>query len=421
MDRGRIGMDVETNMDTRTSIQDASTQGIELLNLLIVLLQRRKLILLISLATTVLAVIMVRYLPDQYTAVTVVLPPSGQNASGTALLSQLGGASGLATAAGAGLGIKNPGEMYLALFHSRTLEDSVIQRFGLMNQYHVKLRSAARANLEKHTKMTLGSKDGLITISVTDRNPNQAAAIANGYIEEFRKFSADLAITEASQRRTFFQQQLLEANENLAASEEAMKTTEQSTGILQIDSQTRALIESAAALRAQVAAKEVQIQGMRSFATDDNPEVLEAKQQLSALQAQLSKLAGTNQNSSSNLIVPKGNVPDAQVQYVRKLRDVKYYETISELMAKQFEAAKLDEARQGTAVQVVDSAVPPDRKSGPRRGLIVLSVLVLSFLVASAYCLAAAELQSMNRSQDNRQLLDALRKALGMRVGAAKR
>ena len=111
----------------------------------------------------------------------------------------------------------------------------------------------------------------MITISVTDWDPKLAAEIANGYVEEFRKFSANLAITEASQRRIFFQQQLLEAKGNLAAAEEAMKGTEEATGVLQIDSQTRALIESAAALRAQVVAKEVQLQGMRAYATEDNP------------------------------------------------------------------------------------------------------------------------------------------------------
>jgi hypothetical protein len=330
-------------------------------------------------------------------------------------LSQLGGAGGMAAAAGAGLGIKNPGDMYLSLFHSRTLEDAVIQRFGLMDRYHAKIRSAARLALEAHAKTVLGAKDGLITLSVTDKDPNEAAAIANGYVDEFRKFSANLAISEASQRRAFFEKQLLEANEKLATAEEAMKSTEQATGVLQIDSQTRALIESAAALRAQVVAKEVQIQGMRTFATDDNPDLLEARQQLAALQAQLAKLGGTDKDSSSSLLVPKGNVPEAQVEYVRKLRDVKYYETISELIAKQFEAAKLDEARQGTAIQVVDLAVPPEKKSSPRLGLIGLGALVLSFFAACAYTLGAAGLQSLNRSQENRQRFDAVRAELGMR------
>ena len=140
---------------------------------------------------------------------------------------------------------------------------------------------------------------------------------------------------------------MLEANENLAAAEEAMKRTEQSTGVLQVDSQAKSLIESAAILRGQIVAKEVQLQAMRSYATEDNPQMVTTGQELAALKAQLAKLSGTDENSTSDIIVPKGNIPEAGMEYIRKLRDVKYYETITELIAKQFEMAKLDEARQG--------------------------------------------------------------------------
>ena len=236
-----------------------------------------------------------------------------------------------------------------------------------------------------------------------------AAEIANGYIDEFRKLSANLAITEASQRRIFFQQQLKEAKENLAAAEEAMKGTEQSTGVFQIDSQTRVLIESAAALRAQIVAKEVQIQGMRSYATEDNPEIFEAKQQLAALQAQLARLADADQDSSSGLIVPKGKVPEAGMEYIRKLRDVKYYDTISELIAKQFEMAKLDEARQGAVIQVVDVAVPPDHRSYPKRTITVILAMVLAFFVACGWGILAESLRRLDSNPAERQRLDALR------------
>src|ERR1700674_1270320 len=189
----------------------------------------------------------------------------------------------------------------------------------------------ARLEFEDHSTVVLGLKDGLIRISVTDWDPKLAAEIANGYVDEYRKLSANLAITEASQRRMFFQQQLLEARGNLTTAEEAMKQTQQSTGVLQIDSQAKSLIESAAILRGQVVAKEVQISAMRSFATEDNPELLIAKQQLAALKAQLSKLAGSEQDPNA-FIVPKGKAPEAGMEYIRKLRDLKYNETVYELM-----------------------------------------------------------------------------------------
>ncbi len=187
-----------------------------------------------------------------------------------------------------------------------------------------------------------------------------------------------MAITEASQRRLFFERQLEEAKNNLAASEESLKTTEQTTGLIQLDSQARALIESAAALRAQIAAKEVQIQSLQTFATSENSQIVRAEQELASLRAQLARLGGS-ETGGDELMVPKGKVPEAGLEYVRKLRDVKYYETIFGIIARQFEVAKLDEAKQGAIIQVVDSAVPPDKRSFPKRTLIVLGATAFGF------------------------------------------
>ena len=397
----------------QTTLQDSSTEEIHLLDLLIVLSRRVKFIIWFTLGVGVLTTATVFVLPSMYTATTVILPPAqSSNAASSMLASQMGGSGALASMAGASLGIKNPSEMYVSLFHSRTVEDSVIQRFGLMARYRTKRLSDARKAFEAHAKVVLGAKDGLVTIDVTDRDPTNAAQIANGYVEEFRKLTKDLAITEAAQRRMFFQQQLLEAKENLSVAEEAMKGIQQSTGVLQIDSQTRSLIESAADLRAQVVAKEVQLQGMRTYATEDNPELLEVKQQLAALQAQLAKLSGTDQDSGSSFIVPKGKVPQAGMEYVRKLRDVKYYETISELIGKQFEMAKLDEARQGGALQVVDVAVPPDKRSFPQRTITIIVAILVGFFLACGWCIAADGLKRLNNNPDEQKRLEALRASL---------
>jgi tyrosine-protein kinase Etk/Wzc len=388
---------------------DVPEQKIYLLDVLIVLAKRRKFIVLFTIGAAVLAAITVLLLPSDYTASTVVLPPNQNSSLSTTLLGQFGGANPLASFAGASLGIKNPSEMYVSLFRSRTVEDALIQRFGLMARYREKELSDTRTAFESHSKVILGVKDGLIRITVTDRDPKQAAEIANGYVDEFKNLSANLAITEASQRRVFFQKQLLEAKENLTNAEDALKRTEQSTGVLQIDSQARSLIESAANLRAQVVAKEVQLQGMRSYATEGNPEVELAEQQLAALKAQLAKLAGTDQGSSDEFIVPKGKVPEAGMEYLRKLRDVKYYETISELIAKQFELAKLDEARQGAVIQVVDAAVIPDRRSFPKRTITVIVVTFFAFLVACGWAIFSQEMQRMKRDPKERARIDALR------------
>jgi tyrosine-protein kinase Etk/Wzc len=358
-----------------------------LLDVLITLSKRRRFILWSTLGAVFVAAIVAFIIPNEYTADTLILPPSQSSPSSSMLLSQLAGSTALASVAGANLGIRNPGDMYVSLFRSRTVEDFVIERFKLAERYRENKLSDARREFEEHSTVVFGVKDGLIRISVTDHDPKVAADIANGYVAEFSKRSDNLAISEASQRRLFFQQQLLEANQNLAAAEEAMKQTERSTGVLQVDSQAKALIESAAVLRAQIGMKEVELQGMRTYATEGNPQMVEGEQQLAALKSQLAKLAGSDQNSGSDIMLPKGNIPEAGLEYLRKLRDVKYYETITELIARQFEAAKLDEARQGAIVQVADPAVPPDKKSSPHRGVIIVLVTLIGFSISVVWAL----------------------------------
>jgi tyrosine-protein kinase Etk/Wzc len=383
-----------------------------LLTSLLLIGQKRRFVAIITLGAALLTLLIVFLIPNEYTAATLILPPAQNSSMSSALMSQLGNSAALASVAGAGLGIKNPSDMYVALFHSRTVEDAVIRRFGLMARYRAKNTTEARTEFEDHSAVILGTKDGLIRITIRDRDPRFAADIANGYLEEFRKLSANLAITEASQRRVFFQQQLAESNANLVASEEAMKRTQQSTGIIQIDSQSRALIESAAALRAQVAAKQVQLQAMRSYGTEANPDIVTAKDQLAGLQSQLAKLSGTGGDPNSDMIVPRGKVTDANMEYLRKLRDLKFSETVTEMISKQFEAAKLDEAREGAIVQVVDPAVPPDKKSSPHRLLIVLLITLVAFLSSVLWILSKYRWMQMMRDPERLAKIEAFRLSL---------
>ena len=398
----------ETEM---TVTQSTPPQEVHLLDLLIILLERRRFILLFTLGVAILTAITVLILPSRYTAETVVLPPGQESSMGSALLAQLGGSSGLASLAGGSLGLKSTGELYVSLFKSRSVEDAMIDRFGLMGRYRVKFKSDARRALENHISIALGNKDGLIRITVNDKDPKVAADLANGYVDEFRKLSEHLAISEAAQRRAFFQQQLLEANENLAGAEEAMKRTQQATGVLQLDSQARSLIESAGVIRGQIAAKEVELEAMRTYAAADNPQMIVVQEQLTALKDQLAKLSGTQANSASDIIVPKGNIPEAGLQYIRSLRDVKYYETIEQLIAKQFEMAKLDEAREGALVQVADAAVPPDKRSFPKRTISVIFAAILAFFAASGWCLFQGALLRLKNNPAERERIAALRTA----------
>jgi tyrosine-protein kinase Etk/Wzc len=326
-----------------------------------------------------LSVITSLLLPKSFTAKTKILPPQQNQSMGAmAALSQLGP---LAALAGQGLGLRNPGDLYIAMLRSDTVADGLIDRFSLMDVYKQKLREYTRKQLESATEIRIGQKDGVISISVDDRDPQRAADLANGYVEELEKLTKALNITEAGKRRLFFEREVKMENDNLADAEVALKQTQEKTGLILLDSQSRAMIESVTSLRASIAALEVKVQAMRSFATTENPDLVLAEKELSTMRAQLDRLErGGGKRSIAD--VPIENVPTAGLEYIRKLRDVKYHEALFQLLAKQYEAAKIDEARDTLIVQQLDKAIRPERKSWPPRTALVLASTLLALIIA---------------------------------------
>jgi uncharacterized protein involved in exopolysaccharide biosynthesis len=381
------------------------------LDLLIVLAIRKRFLVKFTAAIFLISVITSLLLPTWYTATTVILPPQN-NSSAAALLSQVNGLGALGALTGNALGIKNPSDLYVEMLRSRSVEDAMIQRFHLVAVYGKKKISDTRKKLESHSNIIASPKDGFIRISVEAKDPKLAADMTNGYVEELRRLSATLAVTEASQRRLFFEQQLSETKDKLAESEESLKHTQQNTGLIQLDGEARALIESAASLRAQLAAKQVQIETMRSYATEDNPDIVLAKQQVAALESQLAQLAGNRRGVASDPLLPRGDIPEAGLEYGRKLRDVKYYETMFQLLARQLELAKLDEAKQGNVIQVMDAAVPPDKRSFPQRTPIIVVATILGFLAAVGWILLTNWVSHALLNQTDQDRLARLKRLL---------
>ncbi len=402
----------DVERDTAPVFSEPAETEISLLDLIIVVVRHRGMIAKVTLGMTLIGLVVSFLLPVRYTASTAILPPLQGGSAGSALISQLGSLSSVASMAGGGsLGLKNPNDLQVALLKSRTIEDEMVDRFDLIKLYREKRRSLARKDLEKAVDIESGSKDGLIRISVTDRDPRRATDMANGYVEEFKKYSAGLAVTEASQRRLFFEQQLSQAKDNLASAEEQLKRTEQKTGMIQLDSQARAAIGLVADLRGQIAAKEVQISGMQAFATGENPDLQLAEQQLASLRSQEERL-GANPDGASNVMMPKGNMQEAGIEYVRKLRDVKYFETIFDLLARQYEIAKVDEARQGALVQIVDKAVVPDHRSSPMRTVITLIAAVLGLIFGTAWAFSTEGVNRLSKNPAERSRLETLKRLL---------
>ncbi len=370
-----------------------------LLSVLRVVMKWKRLVGITATAIIVLACAVALLLPKRYTATVVLLPPQQNGTTGAAMMAQLSNLGAMASAAGS-MGIKNPNDQQVALLKSRTVEDAMVERFHLQELYRREYLSATRKRWERATKIDNGLKDGLIRLSVTDQDPRRAADLANGWVEEYQRFTATLAITEASQRRLFYERQLSAAHEDLVRAEEDMKQTEQRTGVIEIEGQARAMIASAAILRGQLAAKQVEVRAMREFAADQNPDLVRAEQEWAGIEGQLSAMDAASDRSTGDLIAPKGKVTQAGLDYTRALREVKYRETIQDLLTRQYEGARVDEARQGALIQIIDPAVVPDRPS-PYRIWVVLGAL-LGALPLALFMAWAAEILAI--AQHTRRL-----------------
>lgn len=388
-----------------------SNDDISLLDSLIVVAKHKRMIAATTLVAAVLSVVYAFVQPDIYTGTAKVLPPQHSQSTASILLGQLSGLTGLADNS---LGLKNPNDLYVGMLKTRTVADNIIARFELQKLYETDTMVETRRALATNTVVVAG-RDGLITVEFDDTDPTRAAEVANAYVEELDKLTQSLAITEAAQRRLFFERQLKQAKADLAEAEVALKRTQEETGLIKLDDQGRAIIEAVATLRAQISAKEVELRAMRTFATERNTDYIRVKQQLAGLRAELLKLERAKLPERGNALLTTGNVPEAGLEYLRRIRDVKYYETIFEVLAKQFEAAKIDEANEAAVTQVVDKAVAPDQKSKPKRALIIIGFSGIAGFASLllAFFLEAGLRASQNPEQAPR--LAALRRYLSLR------
>jgi uncharacterized protein involved in exopolysaccharide biosynthesis len=362
---------------------DASNDEVSLLDLGVVVAENIRLLVMGPLLTGLIALGICFLIPPSYTARTSFLPPQHQQSAAMTALSQLGALSGVAASAA---GLKNPMDQYVALIKSTVVGDRLVDRFKLMELYDVRYREDARNTLAKKTVVSSG-KDGLIVVEVDDHSPHRAAEIAGAYVIELRSLLSNLALTEAQNRRVFFEKQLEQTKMHLTAAEMALGAIGVSASAIRAD--PKASVEVVARIQAQVTMQEVKLSSMRGYLSDSAPEVRQAQTELAALRTQLKRSSLGDPSASS-----AGG-------YIEKYRDFKYQETLFELFARQFELAKVDEAREGAVIQVVDDALPPERKSKPKKGLIaILATLATALLLLLWVCIYKAFAYSANRPAD---------------------
>jgi uncharacterized protein involved in exopolysaccharide biosynthesis len=338
------------------------------LDMLVVTAENLRLLVVAPLAIGVVTLGITFLIPPLFTGRTVLMPPQQQSTTAE-LLGSLGGLAGAATSALPGL--KNPADQWIGLLQSRTIADALIKRFKLRQRYEVEYMFEARQKLDARTNITSG-KDGLIMIEVSDGEPKVAAELANAYVEELQKLSKIIAVGEAAQRRLFYEGQLKDIKEKLDRAQQALQAG--GVSIDAVKASPDAALTAVADVQAQVAAAEVKVGVLRGFQTDNSYELRQAQLELSALRAQLTKLLASDRSRAG-----EGN------EYIARYRDLKYYERLFELLSKQYELARSDEARQGALIQVVDAAQVPEWKSSPKRALIAAFATAVGLIGTIVY------------------------------------
>ncbi|MCY4746799.1 Wzz/FepE/Etk N-terminal domain-containing protein [Pelomonas sp. UHG3] len=336
--------------------------GISLPTMLAIYAKRWKLLIAGSIAAGIVGYAGSYLIPPTFTSRTLFLPPQQSQTGAASALANLGALSGLSAA---GLGAKNTGDQYVSLLQSANIQDQLIDQFKLMSEYDTEFRMVARKELSQNVRITLGKKDGLISIEADASSPKLAADLANAHIAELRRLTSQLALTEAQQRRVFFETELKRTRDRLAEAQLALQESGFNPGALKAE--PKAAAESYARLRAEVTAAEIRLHSARRMLADNAPEVQQQAAILGALRAQLSKLEAS----------AHGEPTDGG--YVKRYRDFKYQETLFELFSRQYESARLDESREGGLIQVVDTATPPERKSKPRRAVFAVGAMAIGF------------------------------------------
>jgi uncharacterized protein involved in exopolysaccharide biosynthesis len=343
-------------------------------------------------------------LKPAFTSSALLMPPQQGQSSMTALLGAIGGGAAGALAGAALPGLKNPADQWVQLLLSRTVADRIIERFDLMRQYDVDFRFQARDELAARTRVR-ATKEGLIALEVDDNDPGQAQKMAQAYVDELVALNRDIAVTEAQRRRQFFEQQLADAGKRLTDSEAALRQTGVSIAALKSD--PRAALSELSLLRAQVATAEIRVAALGEQLTANSPEMRQANAQLSELRARLAALQKQDERSSTS------------EDYVARLRQYRYAETLYEAIARQLELARLDEARQGGLIQVVDAPQRPEWKSRPKRAFIGIFVSLAVLSVLLTHLLVSTWLEAANGNPESSALLARIRANLRRRATRA--
>jgi capsule polysaccharide export protein KpsE/RkpR len=355
------------------------------------------------LAGLLVATLIAFLIPSEYESTARLMPPDSQQGGGLALMAMLGGgqnggSGGLGALAGDLLGAKTTGAVFVAVMRSRTAEDRIIQRFDLKKVYWTRLEESARKRLEQNTAISEDRKSGVITVTTSDHDAKRAAAITGAYIEELDTLIAQLNTSAAHRERVFLEERLDKIKVDLESAEKDFSQFASKNATIDISAQGRAMLEGAASLQGQLIGAESQLEGLRQIYSDNNIRVRSTQARIAELRSQLQKMGGTSggtapasdQSATDNAYPTLRQLPILGVPYADKFRQLKVEEAVYETLTKQFELAKVQEAKEIPSVKVLDQPEVPERKSFPPRTLIIIAGTACSVLLGAAWVFGTA-------------------------------
>jgi capsule polysaccharide export protein KpsE/RkpR len=320
----------------------------------------------------------------------------GSDSGSSSSLSDNPLSGGLSRVATDFLGLKTSGALLVDILRGPTVQDSLIQKFDLRRRYHKRYWQDARNRLDDRTTIKEDRKSGIISIAVSDRDPHQAQEMAKAYVEALNALLAQVSTSSARRERLFLEQRLKTAKDSLAAASQEFSTYASKTGALDVPSQTKAMVESEAALQGQLIAAESELEGLQQIYTDNNVRVRTLRARIAGLKQQVENFSGNKGDPSSPESQIIGDLPSLRrlplvgVRWANLYRESKIQEAIYEMLTQEYEFAKIQEAKEIPTVNVVDAALLPEKISFPPRAIITVVGGFLSFLFASAFVISVA-------------------------------
>ena len=295
------------------------------------------------------------------------------------------------------LGIKTTGALFIGVLESQTVEDRIIDQYDLRKVYGVKLRQSARERLSENTSITEERKSGIISLAVSDREPKRAAAIAASYVDELNTLMAQLTTSSAHRERVFLEERLKTVNSDLESAEKDFSQFASKNATIDITEQGKAMVVSAATLQGQLIAAQSQLEGLKQIYTDSNIRVRSIQARINELHHQLELLGGKygtpasgNDGVSDTLYPTLRQLPILGVPYADLFRQLKIEQAVYETLTKEYELAKVQEAKEIPTVKVLDSPLVPERKSYPPRLMIILLGTIFTVAVCAVWLISAA-------------------------------